>query len=99
MVLSIFCPIYLWIKYQKLEVNLADKLIKLNGKLIDISTVNEIHEKFTSSTYTYEYTFYEVVPMAHRKLFVIPMFFIPDSKNTFEEELTQFCIKNNVKRT
>ena len=97
--LSVICPVYLWFTYRKLEVNLADNVIKLNNKLIDISIVKEIYIKYGSITDSYEYTFYEVVPMEHRKILVIPMFFEPASQDDFEKELNEFCMRNKVKLT
>lgn len=96
--LSILCPIYLWFKYRTLEVNLVERVIRLNNKSIDISAVNEIYIQYVAINSSYEYIFSEVAPMAHRKIFVIPMFFIPDSKSAFDNELNEFCVKNKVKR-
>jgi hypothetical protein len=96
MVLSLFYPLYIWFKYRKIEVNLADNQIKFNGKLIDISSINEIYIKYIYLTDSNEYTLYEVIPMEHRKLLKIPMFFVPDSKEVFESELNEFCERNNV---
>jgi hypothetical protein len=97
--LSVICPVYLWFKYRTLEVNLAEKVIKLNNKFIDISIVKEIYIKYGSITDSYEYTFYEVIPMEYRKLLVIPMFFEPASQVDFEKELNEFCMRNKVKLT
>lgn len=99
MALSIIGPVYLWFKYRKLEINLAEQVIKLNNKSIDIRLVKEIYIKYGAITDSYEYTFYEKIPMAYRKLIVIPMFFEAASQDDFEKELNQFCIKNNVKLT
>jgi hypothetical protein len=97
--LSVICPVYLWFKHRTLEVNLADKVIKLNNKFIDISIVKEIYIKYGSITDSYEYTFYEVIPMEYRKILVIPIFFEPASQVDFEKELNVFCMRNKVKLT
>lgn len=97
MVIAMLFPLYAWFKFRSIEVNLVNNSIKLNGKLIDISAVNEIYKKHISFTDLNEYTFYQVVPMEYRKLLVIPMFFIPDSKEIFAKELNDFCIRNKIK--
>jgi len=94
---SLFFSFYQWFKYRRIEVNLSDKKVIFNDKLINISSVNEIYIKHISLTGTNEYTLYEVLPMEHRKLLKIPMFFVPSSKEIFDNELNEFCKRNKVK--
>ncbi|GHF84585.1 hypothetical protein GCM10017161_10050 [Thalassotalea marina] len=96
MVLSIVFPLYQWFKCRKIEVRLNERVIYWNGNVIDISKVNEIHKIYIPLTKSFQYIFYEVVPMEHRKKAVIPIFFIPNSEREFERELNEFCIKNHV---
>lgn len=96
MVFSLIYPLYQWFKYRKIDVSLNKNLVQINSKSIDVSAVNEIYKKYIPLTKLFEYTFYEVVPMEHRKKIVIPMFFIPNSESDFERELNEFCTNNHV---
>jgi len=96
-VLVIIYTLYEWFKYRKLEVDLNKKLIKLNNRLIDISQVTNISRKYISLIDSYEYIFYETIPLEFQKIIQIPMFMVPKSKYNFNKNLEKFCADNKVK--
>lgn len=95
--LSLIPPSYQWFKYRRIEIHLSDGIIQFNDKIIDIKNVSEIYKKYNANFDSYTYTFYEVVPLEHRKLAIIPMYVVPSSPDVFENELNEFCMENNVK--
>ncbi len=93
----ILFPLYEWLKYKAFEVELYNKVIKFNGKLIDISNVNEISRIYVPASDSYKYGFYQVELGMANELVTIPMFFTPRAKAEFEQTLSDFCIENQVK--
>ncbi|MBL4908790.1 MAG: hypothetical protein JKX78_02010 [Alteromonadaceae bacterium] len=89
--------LYEWFKYKVIYVNFNDKYIKLNHHLIDISKVKNICCRYIKKVDSYEYIFYEVIPLEYRKLVTIPMFLIPENKDKFKYQLISYCEQNNIK--
>lgn len=93
----IILPVYEWFKYKAFEIQFCTQLIKFNGKVIDISSVNEINRTYVSVSDSYKYSFYQIEFGMAKELVTIPMFFTPRSKVVFEQKLSDFCSENKVK--
>ncbi|WP_206483622.1 hypothetical protein [Thalassotalea sp. G2M2-11] len=97
MFFSISLPVYQWLNYRKIAVNFTEQQIHYNSQIINLEDVNEIYIEHNSLMNASKYVFYQVIPLAHHKLLVIPLFFVPSCQATFTKTLQDYCQRHHIK--